>query len=76
MKLNACANCGATTIGFVTEGNEVKAVCTRCGRSGRPANMKSPKLAELANKHADEMRETIKELAAEAWNKQNPESRL
>ena len=72
MKLNSCANCGATTIGFEIVGCEVNAVCTRCGRSGKHANLKSPKLAALANKHADEMRKVLKELAAEAWNKDNP----
>lgn len=73
MRINKCKQCGGTIIDIVTEhSGATKAVCRRCGNAAKPANLSHKRLAQLANKQAEETREVIKELAIESWNKENP----
>ena len=73
MKLNKCKSCGSDAIDIVSDSTgATRAVCRRCGNSGKPANMASKRLAYLARQQAVEMREMVKTLAIEEWNKENP----
>lgn len=74
MKLNKCKECGGDIIVIETDNaGKTRAVCKRCGRVGKAANMSSPRLAALACQQANEMRELIRTLASESWNEENPQ---
>lgn len=73
MIVNPCKICGGNIIDVITDcSGTAKAVCRRCGNTGRPARKEHIRSSLWGAAQEGKQPQTVQELAVDYWNGKNP----